>query len=212
MTDSKQETTGIWLQWIGVSAIGGFVFAVVARRVSMGAGGIIGDSFGPVAAEVVIGALALGGIMVGIAAGQWLVVRRSVPWAGWMVLAMVAGGMAGGGAAFGVLQGLGGVDGGTFAVAVAVIVGLAAFVGVQRLLLRGRAPVAGRFAWQSMAAVVAAVAATGLSGVALGEYSGGGVGGAVFGAAYAAVTGFVVIPRTIQPLPPATESDPHSAE
>ena len=194
MTDSKQETLGLWLQWIAVSAIGGFVFAVVARRVSLGAGGIIGDSFGPVAAEVVIGALALGGIMVGIAAGQWLVVRRTVPWAGWMVLAMVAGGMAGGGAGFGVLQGLGGVDGGGLAVAVAVTVGLAAFVGVQRLLLRGRAPEAGRFAWRSMAAVVAAVAATGLSGVALGEYSGGGVGGAVFGATYAAVTGFVVIP------------------
>ena len=194
MTDSKQETLGLWLQWIGASAIGGFVFAVVARRMSMGAGGIIGDSFGPVAAEVVIGALALGGIMVGIAAGQWLVARRSVPWAGWMVLAMVAGGMAGGGAAFGVLQGLGGEGGGVPAVAAAVIVGLAAFVGVQRLLLWGRAPEAGRFVWMSVAAVVAAVVATGLSGVALGEYSGGGVGGAVFGAAYAAVTGFVVIP------------------
>ena len=195
MTDSKQETLGLWLQWIGVSAIGGFVFAVVARRVSMGAGGIIGDSFGPVAAEVVIGALALGGIMVGIAAGQWLVVRRTVPWAGWMVLAMVAGGMAGGGAGFGVLQGLGGVDGGAFAVAVAVVAGLAALGGVGWLLLRSRAAAARRFAWRSMAAVVAAVAATGMSGIALGEYSGGGVGGAVFGAAYAAVTGFVVIPN-----------------
>ncbi len=195
MTDSKQETLGLWMQWIGVSAIGGFVFAVVARRVSLAAGGTIGDSFGPVAAEVVIGALALGGIMAGIAAGQWLVVRRTVPWAGWMALAMVAGGMAGGGAAFGVLQGLGGVDGGALAVAVAVVAGLAALGGTAWLLLRGRAPAAGRFAWRSMAAVVAAVAATGLSGVVLGEYSGGGVGGAVFGAAHAAVMGFVVIPR-----------------
>ncbi|MDE2794220.1 MAG: hypothetical protein OXL34_05310 [Gemmatimonadota bacterium] len=194
MTESKHEKLGLWLQWIGASAIGGFVFAVLARRVSMAAGGTIGDSFGPVAAEVVIGALALGGIMVGIAAGQWLVVRRSVAWAGWMVLAMVAGGMAGGATGFGVLQGLGGVDGGAFAVAVAVVAGLVALGGVGWLLLRGRASAVGRFAWRSMAAVVAAVAATGLSGIALGEYSGGGVGGAVFGAVYAGVTGFVVLP------------------
>ena len=195
MTESKQETLGLWLQWVGASAIGGFVFAVLARRVSMGAGGVIGDSLGPVAAEVVIGALALGGIMVGIGAGQWLVVRRSVPWAGWMVLAMVAGGMAGGGAGFGVLQGMGGEDGGALAVAVAVVAGLGALGGVGWLLLRGRTPEAGRLAWRSVGAVVVAVAATGLSGIVLGEYSGGGVGGAVFGAVYAAVTGFVVIPN-----------------
>ena len=195
MTDSKQETTGLWLRWIVASAIGGFVFAIAARRWSVAAGGSVWDSMGPVVAEIVIGALALGGIMAGIAVGPWLVVRRRVPWAGWLAAGMVGGGVAGGGAAFGVLQGMGGEGGGVPAVAAAVIVGLAAFVGVQWVLLRGRVPEAGRFVWMSVAAVVAAVVATGVSGVALGEYSGGGVGGAVFGAAYAAVTGFVVIPH-----------------
>lgn len=195
MTEANRSDTGLWLRWTGASAIGGFLFAVAARRVSMAAGGNIGDSFGPVAAEVVIGALALGGIMAGIAAGQWLVVRGRVAWAGWMAAAMVAGGVAGGGAAFGVLQALGGVDGGAVAVGAAVVAGLGAFGGVGWGLLRGRVAGADRIARRSVVAVVAAVAATGLSGIALGEYSGGGVGGAVFGATYAAVTGFVVIPQ-----------------
>ena len=199
MTESNQDTRGLWLRWISASAVGGFVFAVVARRVSMAAGGSVWESMGPVVAEIVIGALALGGIMAGIAAGQWLVVYRRVPWALWLAAAMVAGGIAGGGAAFGVLHGLGGEAGGGVAVAAAVVVGLAAFGGVGWLLLRGRVPGAGRLAAVNMAAAVVAVLATGLSGIALGEYSGGGVGRAVFGAACAAVTGFVVIPRVAEP-------------
>ena len=197
MTESNSETRRLWLRWIVGSAAGGFVFAVTVRRASTAAGDSVWE-MGPVVAEIVIGALALGGIMAGIAVNQWLVVRRRVSWAGWLAGGMVGGGIAGGGAAFGVLQGLGGEGGGGVAVAAAVIVGLAAFAGVQWLLLRGRVPEVGRFVWMSVAAVVAAVLATALSGIALGEYSGGGVGGAVFGAAYAAVTGFVVIPRAVE--------------
>ena len=199
MTESNLETRGLWVRWVGASAIGGFVFAVAARRVSMAAGGSLGEALGPVAVEVLIGALALGGIMAGIAVGQWLVVGRRVAWALWRAAAMVDGGIAGGGAGFGVLQALGGVDGGGVAVAAAVIVGLAAFGGVGWLLLRGRVPGAGRLAAVNMAAVVVAVLATALSGIVAGEYSGGGLGGAVFGAAYAAVTGFVVIPGVAEP-------------
>ena len=186
------------MRWIVGSAVGGFVFAVVVRQASTAVGDSVWE-MGPVVAEIVIGAVALGGIMAGIAVNQWLVVRRRVSWAGWLAGGMVGGGIAGGGAAFGVLQGMGGEGGGGVAVAVAVIVGLAVFAGVQWLLLRGRVLEVGRFVWMSVAAVVAAVLATALSGIALGEYSGGGVGGAVFGAAYAAVTGFVVIPTAVGP-------------
>ena len=192
MTEPNPDTRGLWLRWIAASAVGGFLFAVAVRRASMAAGDSVWE-MGPVVAEIVIGALALGGIMAGIAVNQWLVVRRRVSWAGWLAAGMVGGGIAGGGAAFGVLQGMGGEGGGGVAVAAAIVVGLATFGGVGWLLLRGRVPGAGRFAGVSMAAVVVAVLATALSGIALGEYSGGGVGGAVFGAAYAAVTGFVVI-------------------
>ena len=196
MTESTSETRRLWLRWIVGSAVGGFVFALVVRQVSMGAGDSVWE-LGPVVAEIVIGAVALGGIMAGIAMNQWLVVRRQVAWAGWLAAGMIGGGIVGGGAAFGVLQGMGGEGGGGMAVAAAVVVGLAVFAGMQWLLLRGRVPEVGRFVWMSVAAVVAAVVATALSGIALGENSGGGVGGAVFGAAYAVVTGFVVIPTAV---------------
>ena len=95
------------MRWIVGSAVGGFVFAVVVRQASTAAGDSVWE-LGPVVAEIVIGAVALGGIMAGIAVNQWLVVRRRVAWAGWLAGGMIGGGIAGGGAGFGVLQGMGG--------------------------------------------------------------------------------------------------------
>ena len=176
MTESNSGTRRLWVRWIVGSAVGGFVFAVVVRQASTAVGDYVWE-MGPVVAEIVIGAVALGGIMAGIAMNQWLVVRRRVSWAGWLAAGMIGGGIAGGGAGFGVLQGMGGEGGGGVAVAAAVVVGLVVFAGVQCLLLRGRVPEVGRLVWTSVAAVVAAVLATALSGIALGEYSGGGWGG-----------------------------------
>ena len=59
----------LWLQWVLASAIGCAVVSTVARRVSMAVGGAAGDAMGPLVAEVVVGALALGGVMLGIAVG-----------------------------------------------------------------------------------------------------------------------------------------------
>lgn len=187
--------TGLWLRWVLAGALGGAAVAGTARRVSIAAGGSVWEVLGGVAGETVVGALALGGTMAGIAAGQWLVVRRRVAWARRLALGAVAAGAAAGGAGFGVLQGSARVAGDGGAVAAAVVVGLAVFGTVQRLVLRRAVPWAGRFAAASTAGVVAAVVATALSGFVLGDLAGGGAGGGVFGAAYAAVTGLVVLPH-----------------
>lgn len=184
----------LWLRWILAGALGGLAVARVARRASVAAGESVWETLGGVAGEAVVGALALGGIMAGIAAGQWLVVRRRVPWAPWLAAGTVAGGVAGGGAGFGVLQGLTQAAGAGGAAAAAVIAGLAAFGAAKWLVLRGRVGGARRLAVVSAAGVVAAVAATALSAFVLGELAGGGAGGGVFGAAYAAVTGLAVLP------------------
>ena len=184
---------GLWLRWISASALGGVVLAHVARRVSMAAGGAVGDALGPVAAETAVGALALGGMMAGLSVGQWLVIRQHVSWAPRLALGTVAGGVAGGGSGFGVLQWLTPVVGAGPAVSAAIVVGLAAFGTMAWLVLRGQVPAARRLAVVSVAGVVAAVVATGLSGIALGELAGGGAGGGVFGAVHAAVTGSVAI-------------------
>ena len=97
MTDSS-ATRGLWLRWVLASALGGVVFARVARRVSMAAGNSVGD----VAAETVMGALALGGIMAGV------------------VAAVVATALSG--IALGELAG-GGVGGGVFGAAYATVSG-----------------------------------------------------------------------------------------
>ena len=187
--------TGLRLRWVLSSALGGLLVARVARRVSIAAGGSVWETLGGVAGEAVVGALALGGIMAGIAAGQWLVVRRRLPWAARLAAGTVAGAAAGGGIGFGVLQGLTGIAGAGGAVAAAIIAGLAAFGAAKWLVLRRRVTEARRFAGASMAGLVAAVVATALSAFVLGDLAGGGAGGGVFGAVYATVTGFVVLPN-----------------
>ncbi len=189
----------LWLAWVLASGIGGMVFARVARSVSLGAGGVVGDAAGPVAAEAVIGALVLGGIMLGIAAGQWLVIRRRVPWAGAWALSMVAGGTLGGALGLGVHASLATVAGEAARVAAAVVVGLAAYGSVQWLVLRRRVSRAGRYAATSTAALVAAVVGSTLLGVLFGDFSGSGLGGGIWGAVYGAVTGRGLIAAAARP-------------
>ena len=179
----------LWTQWVVASALGGLVFAFVVRLVSTGAGGSVGESLGAMAAEVVIGASALGAIMLGIATGQWAVIRGRVAWAGSMWLATVAGGVLAGAAAFGVLAGLTDSVGPAIAVAAAVVLGLVAFGTTQWLGIRGRIDQAWGYSAAAMAGLVAAVVATGVSGVLMGEFAGTGLGGGIFGAAYGVVTG-----------------------
>lgn len=179
----------LWTRWVVASTLGGLVFASFVRLVSLAAGGAVGEAAGAVAAEAVVGALALGGIMLGIATGQWVVIRRHVVWAGPLWLSTSAGGALGGGAAFGILAWLTEGAGPGAAVAAAVVVGLAAFGAVQWLGLRRRISGPGRYAATGMAGLVAAVLVTAITGMLLGDLAGTGVGGGFFGAAYGAVTG-----------------------
>lgn len=187
----------LWMQWVLASALGGLLFAFFVRSVSMAMGAAVGGAAGAVAAEAVVGALALGGIMLGIATGQWMVIRRQVGWAGALWLSTSAGGALGGAVAFGVLAGLTEAVGPGGAVAAAIVVGLAAFGAVQWLGLRRRISRPGRFAAASMAGLVAAVIVTALSGALLGDLAGTGIGGGFFGAAYGAVTGKIPVASTL---------------
>lgn len=189
---------GVWLRWVLASAVGCAVVSAVARRVSMAAGGAVGDAVGPVAAEVVVGALALGLVMFGIAVGQWFVVRRLVPWAGRLSRAVVLGAAVAGGVGLGLLEALSGVAGQAAGVVVAVVVGLAGFGTTQWLVLRGRVPGAGRWAVASSAGLAAASFSLGVVGALAEEITGGVIGQALFGAVYAAVAGHMPIAAAVR--------------
>ena len=176
------------------------MIAFAARRVSLAAGGAAGDSLGLFAAETVIGAVALGSMMVALGAMQWLAGRRHLPWAPRLVLSRGAAGAAGGATALGTLAALtdGEATGG--AVVLACALGLGAFWAAEWLVLRGRAAGARKLASMSAAGLVAAVLATGLAGAVAGDLGAEWVAGAVFGAAHGAVTGIGAKPP-IEPAP-----------
>lgn len=165
------------------------MLAVLARPVSIAVGGGVGSVLGPIAAEAAVGALAMGGVMLGVAAGQWLVIRRHLPWAGRLARATVLAGAAGGAAALSALQGLTGVVGAGGGVAFAVAMGLAAFGMVHWWVLRDRTGEPERFAAMCVVGLVAAVLGTALVGALAGDLAGQGIGGGALGAVYAAVTG-----------------------
>ena len=186
----------LWLAWVVASGAGGWICAIFARPVSIAVGGAVGSVLGPVAAEAAVGALAMGGVLFGVAAGQWLVIRRRVSWAGWLALATVLSGAAGGAAGLSVLQGLTAVMGPAGSVAVAVALGLAAFAAVHWCVLRGRINAPGRYAVMGVVGLVAAVLGTALVGAVAGDLAGQGIGGGALGAVYAAVIGWKVIQQS----------------
>ena len=188
----------LWLAWIVASAVGGWVCAIFARPVSVAVGGVVGNVLGPIAAEAAVGALAMGGILLGVALGQWLVIRGRVSWAGRLALATALAGMAGGAGGLSVLQGLAGMMEPTGSVAVAVVVGLAAFAVVHWWVLRMRIRAPGRLAAAGVVALIAAVLGTALVGAVAGDLAGQGIGGGALGAVYAAVMGRPVICEVVR--------------
>ena len=62
MTKSKGMDWGPWAQGVLASAVGAGVAAYVARRLSEPLGVAVGEALGPIAAEVAIGALVMGGM------------------------------------------------------------------------------------------------------------------------------------------------------
>ena len=186
----------LWAGWVLAGAVGGAVVALSAGRLSLAAGEAAEGPAGGVAAQVVTGSLALGGAMLGIALGQWLVLRRRAPWAGSLLASVVAGGAAGGGAGLGAWAAFTEMAGDGAGVVAGAAAGLIAFGAVQGLLLRRRLPWAWPWAALSAAGLVAAVLSMGVLG-ALDPRGSVGIGGGVFGAAYAVVTGWLPASRAV---------------
>ena len=176
------------LAWVGASALGGAVSAAASRALAVvfGAGGAMGQTLGPVAAETVTGAFILGGLLFGISAGQWFVARRHARWAGALIPAAVAGGAAGGGIGLGVWAALGGTAEPTLPAGLAATsLGLAGFGVAQWFVARGRIPRAGRWGAASTLGLVAANLGLALTAPLVGAGAGAG---ALYGAVYGAFT------------------------
>ena len=139
---------------------------------------IIGTTMG----EAVLGAVALGGVLGAVATGQWLLMRRRLSWAARWATATVAGGLAGGAVALGVLEALSANGSETLGAVLGTLAGLGAFGTVQWLILRRVA----RAGWWVAASVAGLVAAGPLGVGLLGMLVGDGGG---FGVVYGAITG-----------------------
>ena len=172
--ESRRSRWGRWLAWVLASGVGGAVGVLPAR--------VIGTTTG----EAVLGAVALGGVLGAIGIAQWLVMRRHLSWAGWWALAKVAGGLAGGAVALGVLDVLSANGREVLGALLGIVGGLGAFGAVQWLVLRRRT----RPGWWVLASVAGLVAAGPLGVGVLGQVVGDGAG---FGAIYGAITGIPLI-------------------
>ncbi|WP_419949694.1 hypothetical protein [Candidatus Palauibacter sp.] len=132
--------------------------------------------------QVVVGAVAAGGVVGGIAIAQWLIMRRQLSWAAWWLPASVLGGLVGGAVTLGVWDVVSATGRETLGAVLGILAGLSTFGVVQWLLLR-RVTQAG---WWVLASVAGLVAAGPLGVGVLGHLIGDGGG---FGAVYGAITG-----------------------
>ncbi len=69
------------IRWILASAVGMAVAAAVARPLSYLVGSATHDALGPVFGEAIVGVVAGGGTLGGVALAQWPLLRRRVAWA-----------------------------------------------------------------------------------------------------------------------------------
>ena len=132
--------------------------------------------------QVVVGAVAAGGVVGGIASAQWLIMRRQLSWAAWWLPTSVLGGLVGGAVTLGVWDVVSTTGRETLGAVLGILAGLSTFGVVQWLLLR-RVTQAG---WWVLASVAGLVAAGPLGVGVLGHLIGDGGG---FGATYGAITG-----------------------
>ena len=190
----NHETTGndqfvggrFWIRWILASVAGMAVAGSVARPLSYFVGGVAHEGLGAVFGEAVVGVVAGGGTLGGVALAQWPLLRDRVVWAGRWPAAGAAGGAAGAAAGFAALAGLTLLGAETLGAAAVLVFGIAAFLRAFSLVLGRRVPRAGWLA----AGVGAAFLAAGLVSVIVAWLSGldgGGPGfAALFGALYGA--------------------------
>ena len=187
-TDSELTSHRFRIHWILASAAGMAVAGAVARPLSYLVGGAAHEALGPVFGEAVVGVVAGGGALGGVALAQWPLLRGRVAWAGRWPVAGAASGAAGAAAGFGALAALTLLGAETLGAAAVLVFGVAAFLRAHTLVLRGRVPrpmwLAGVSAAGFLGAGLVTMAVGWLSGLA----GGSPVFGAVFGAVYGAVT------------------------
>lgn len=176
------------IRWVLASAAGMAVAAAIARPLSYLVGGMAHEAMGPVFGEAVVGVVAGGGTLGGVAIAQWLVLRGRVAWAARWPAAGAAGGAAGAAAGFGALAGLT-LLGAEAVGAIAVLVfGVAAFVRAYSLVLGRGVPRAGWLAAACAAGFIAAALVTMAVSWLSGLDGGSPVFAALFGGFYGAAT------------------------
>ncbi|MDE2761960.1 MAG: hypothetical protein OXQ94_16355 [Gemmatimonadota bacterium] len=137
--------------------------------------------------NIVLGAVSFGAVMGGIA------VIQCFPWEDMegiarLWISRLAAGTVGGAAGMVTLAALADAGDPARAVIPAVGVGIAACAGIEWLMLRGRDARSGAIALVGLAGLFVAALATALGDYVSGGFAGSELGGAVFGAMYAAVT------------------------
>ena len=170
------------------------IWWVLASIVGWAVGSVVSDTVGDIVGEVWFDSVGL--IVLGTSIGgmQWLVLRRQVSWAGWWLVANIAGWTVGAlvnlplNLALGLFPGW--------------LVGLVVAGMFQWLVLRRHISRAG---WWLLASFVAWAAGTGIS-VALPECR-GPCSAAVFGAVIGAITGIALAWLLRQPAPLGGEAD-----
>ena len=178
---------GFRIRWVLASAAGMAVAAAVARPLSYLVGGAAHEAFGSVVGEAVVGTVAGGGVLGGIALAQWLLLRHQVSWAARWPVALAVAGAAAAATGFAANEALG-MAGYPEPPAAPAAVGLTAFVLAHWLALRQCAPRAGLLAFASAGGFILAAVLTASVGAASGFEGASPLFGALFGAAYGAVT------------------------
>lgn len=189
MSDSKLKDPR--LRWVFACGLGAVAFGNVANNVSRTVAEVAGMSAGWIVGMSAVGGFTIGGIMVAVAVAQDLLIRPDAQSREWSDVWMprFAAGAAGGVAGIVLLAVLADAANPVGAVPAALAGGLAVLGVVEWLMLRGRVPGAGGVVGLTLAGLVCAASAT--AGIDyLGEgFAGSGLGGAVFGVVYTAVTG-----------------------
>ena len=176
------------ISWILASAAGMAVAGTVARPLSYLVGGAAHEALGSVFGEAVVGVVAGGGTLGGVALAQWLVLRGRVAWAARWPAAGAAGGAAGAAAGFAALAGLTLLGAETLGAAAVLVFGVAAFVRAYSLVLGRGVPRAGWLATACAGGFIAAALVTMAVGWVFGFDGGGPVFAALFGGLYGAAT------------------------
>ena len=153
-----RRLSGVRPGWLVANGLGGAVGAALFDPLSAAASSALGVF---PASAMVSWAFIVGGMLLGIGAGQWFALRR-ISWTRSLVLAEMWGTVAGVVVGVGASAAFRGVAGPSTEVALVVSSGSAAFAATQWLVLRGRVTWASRWALASATGLAAALLAAGI--------------------------------------------------